>query len=82
MIAYYIYYVYDDCTPWHSSKGFSEITYALKVTDISNIYPQHRTGEPYNLPMAITMLCTVYSCMKRGDVGPCLCLAFIDLVPL
>ena len=32
--------------------------------------------------MAITMLCTVYSCMKRGDVGPCLCLAFINLVPL
>ena len=32
--------------------------------------------------MAITMLCTVFSCMKRGDVGPCLCLAFINLVPL
>ena len=38
--------------------------------------------EPYNLLMAITMLCTVYSCVKRGDVGPCLCLAFINLVPL
>ena len=32
--------------------------------------------------MAITMLCTVYSCMKRGEVRPCLCLAFINLVPL
>ena len=38
--------------------------------------------EPYNLLMAITMQCTVYSCMKRGDVGPCLCLASINLVPL
>ena len=62
-----------------------EITYALnmlKGTDISYIYPQHRTEEPYNLLIAITMLCTVYSCMKRGDVGPCLCLAFINLAPL
>ena len=59
-----------------------EITYALKGPAISYIYPQHRAEEPYNLLMAITMLCTVYSCMKREDVGPCKCLAFINLVPL
>ena len=58
-------------------RGLVKSHMHLKGQDISSTQE-----EPYNLLMAMTMLCTVYSCAKRGDVGPGSCLAFINLVPL